>query len=115
MDEKLFCRFVPVIRSLSAEEFAGAASLYEKLTLAEDQDVRVCQGTKEDFRFARRRLGRRPWSLSLSQDSLSFEFNNLRKSRKTFRNRVRSLSRDVFDTPQLKLRLFQSSRMGPRT
>lgn len=42
MDKKLFRRFAPIIRSLSAEELAGAASLYEKLTLAEDQGVRVC-------------------------------------------------------------------------
>jgi hypothetical protein len=42
MDQKLFRRFAPIIRSLSAEELAGAASLYEKLTLAEDRGVRVC-------------------------------------------------------------------------
>jgi len=42
MDMKLFRRFAPIIRSLSAEELAGAASLYEKLTLAQDQGVRVC-------------------------------------------------------------------------
>lgn len=42
MDIKLFRRFAPVIRSLSATELAGAPSLYDKLTLAEQGDLRVC-------------------------------------------------------------------------
>lgn len=42
MDSKLFHHFAPVIRSLSATELAGAPSLYDKLTLAEQGDLRVC-------------------------------------------------------------------------
>ncbi|MCW3479189.1 hypothetical protein OL229_06370 [Neisseriaceae bacterium JH1-16] len=42
MDKSLFRRFASVIRSLSANELAGAPSLYEKLTLAEQGSLRVC-------------------------------------------------------------------------
>ena len=42
MNKKLFQRFAPIIRSLSPEELAGAPTLYEKLSLAEDQGLRVC-------------------------------------------------------------------------
>lgn len=42
MEKTLFQRFTPVIRSLSAAELAGAPSLYDKLTLAEEGDLRVC-------------------------------------------------------------------------
>ncbi|MDR1853376.1 MAG: uracil-DNA glycosylase family protein [Azoarcus sp.] len=42
MDKHLFRKFAPVIRSLSAKELDGAASLYDKLTIAEDQGIRVC-------------------------------------------------------------------------
>jgi hypothetical protein len=42
MDKKLFRQFTPIIRSLNAEELDGAASLYDKLTIAEDRGVRVC-------------------------------------------------------------------------
>lgn len=42
MDNRLFHRFAPVIRALSADELRGAPSLYTKLTLAEHGVVRVC-------------------------------------------------------------------------
>lgn len=42
MEMTLFQRFAPIIRSLSADELAGAPSLYEKLTLVEQADLRVC-------------------------------------------------------------------------
>lgn len=42
MEKTLFQRFAPVIRSLSAAELAGAPTLYDKLTLAEQGDLRVC-------------------------------------------------------------------------
>lgn len=42
MDNKLFHQFAPVIRSLTSTELAGAPSLYDKLTLAEEGDLRVC-------------------------------------------------------------------------
>lgn len=42
MDNKLFERFSPVIRSLSAAELDGAASLNTKLRLAQDGKVEVC-------------------------------------------------------------------------
>ena len=42
MEKTLFQRFAPIIRSLSSDELAGAPSLYEKLTLAEQGDLRVC-------------------------------------------------------------------------
>lgn len=42
MNPNLFHRFAPVIRSLSSAELAGAPSLYDKLTLAEEGNLRVC-------------------------------------------------------------------------
>ncbi|WP_043421365.1 hypothetical protein [Azonexus hydrophilus] len=42
MEKSLFQRFAPVIRSLSPAELVGAPSLYDKLTLAEQGDLRVC-------------------------------------------------------------------------
>ncbi|TVT51624.1 MAG: hypothetical protein FHK80_22480 [Azoarcus sp. PHD] len=42
MNESLFQRFAPVIRSLSAAELGGAPSLNAKLRIAQDGDVEVC-------------------------------------------------------------------------
>lgn len=42
MDTKLFTRFAPVIRSLTAAELDGAPSLNAKLRLAQDGKVEVC-------------------------------------------------------------------------
>lgn len=42
MDKNFFHHFSPVIRSLSDAELAGAPSLYEKLSLAEQGELRVC-------------------------------------------------------------------------
>lgn len=42
MNHHLFHRFAPVIRSLSSAELAGAPSLYDKLTLAVEGNLRVC-------------------------------------------------------------------------
>ena len=42
MDTQLFTRFAPVIRLLSRDELDGAPSVFEKLTVAEQNDLRVC-------------------------------------------------------------------------
>lgn len=42
MDTALFNHFLPVIRSLTAADLAGAPALFEKLTLFKDGDLRVC-------------------------------------------------------------------------
>lgn len=42
MDKNLFERFAPIIRSLSAAELEGAASLNAKLRLAQEDKVEVC-------------------------------------------------------------------------
>lgn len=42
MKTDLFGRFAPIIGSLSDAELAGAPSLYEKLSLAQDGALRVC-------------------------------------------------------------------------
>lgn len=42
MKADLFGRFAPIIGSLSDAELAGAPSLYEKLSLAQDGALRVC-------------------------------------------------------------------------
>lgn len=42
MDNQLLRKFAPVIRSLTATELNGAPSLYDKLTLAQEGDLRVC-------------------------------------------------------------------------
>ena len=42
MRNNLFQQFAPVIRSLSTAELAGAPTLYDKLTLEEQEDLRVC-------------------------------------------------------------------------
>lgn len=42
MDNQLIRKFAPIIRSLSATELNGAPSLYDKLTLAQEGDLRVC-------------------------------------------------------------------------
>lgn len=54
MEKSLFRRFAPIIRSLSANELAGAPSLYEKLALAEQDDVRVCYAPFEHVNPAAR-------------------------------------------------------------
>lgn len=42
METSLFRRFASIIRTLSANELAGASSLHEKLSLATKGDIRVC-------------------------------------------------------------------------
>jgi hypothetical protein len=42
MDTDLFKRFAPVIRDLTQSELAGSASLYNKLTLAQQGALRIC-------------------------------------------------------------------------
>lgn len=42
MNTNLFDRFAPVIRSLTANEMGGSASLRDKLLLAKEGDVEVC-------------------------------------------------------------------------
>lgn len=42
MDNQLFTRFAPVIKSLTSAEIAGSAALYDKLRLARHEDIEVC-------------------------------------------------------------------------
>lgn len=42
MDNQLFTRFAPAIKSLSSAEKAGSSTLYDKLRLARHDDIEVC-------------------------------------------------------------------------
>lgn len=47
MHHDLFARFAPVIRTLSPSELAGAASIYDKLRIAQAANIEVCYAPLE--------------------------------------------------------------------
>lgn len=54
MENRLFEKFAPVIRSLSIAELAGAPSLFEKLLLAQERNLEVCYAPFEHVNPAAR-------------------------------------------------------------